>query len=66
MRNRYPGNCYRCGERVEAGAGHFEKIMGVTRGWRTQHAECAIAYRGYQQKPGEILARPAQQQRRQA
>lgn len=43
MRNRYPGICYRCSERVEAGAGHFERHNG---GWRTQHAECAIAYRG--------------------
>ncbi len=43
MRNRYPGICYRCGERVEPNAGHFERHAG---GWRTQHAECAIAYRG--------------------
>lgn len=26
MRNKYPGTCYRCGKRVEAGQGHFEKI----------------------------------------
>jgi len=50
MRNRYPGTCYRCGQRVEAGAGHFERHNG---GWRTQHAECAIAYRG---KPTEVAA----------
>ena len=43
MRNRYPGICYRCSQRVEAGDGHFERHKG---GWRTQHAECAIAYRG--------------------
>lgn len=43
MRNRYPGTCYRCGERVEAGDGHFERFRG---GWRTQHAACAIEHRG--------------------
>lgn len=44
MRNRYPGPCYRCGKTVEAGAGHFERVIG--KGWRVQHAECAIKYRG--------------------
>ena len=43
MRNRFPGPCYRCGETVEAGAGHFERIG---RGWRVQHAGCAIQFRG--------------------
>jgi hypothetical protein len=43
MRNRYPGVCYRCGERVEPGEGHFER-HGI--GWRTQHADCAIQWRG--------------------
>ena len=42
MRNQYPGTCYRCGKRVEAKAGHFERHNG---GWRVQHAECAIKYR---------------------
>lgn len=42
MRNRYPGTCYRCGQFVLAGAGHFERHNG---GWRTQHAECAIKFR---------------------
>lgn len=45
MRNQFPGTCYRCGERVEAGAGHFELASTKPRAWRTQHAECAIAYR---------------------
>ena len=53
MRNRYPGTCYRCGQRVEAGAGHFERHGG---GWRTQHAECAIAYR--RRPPGTTGPRP--------
>ena len=43
MRNQYPGICYRCGERVEAGDGHFERH---DHGWRTQHADCAIRWRG--------------------
>jgi hypothetical protein len=42
MRNQYPGKCYRCGETVAAGAGHFERHNG---GWRTQHANCAIVHR---------------------
>jgi hypothetical protein len=43
MRNKYAGPCYRCGENVEAGAGHFERLG---RTWRVQHAECAIKFRG--------------------
>jgi len=43
MRNRYPGTCYRCGERVEPGEGHFERLGNS---WRTQHADCAIKFRG--------------------
>lgn len=37
MRNKFAGDCYRCGERVEAGAGYFERHAG---GWRVQHIEC--------------------------
>jgi len=44
MRNKYPGVCYRCNDRVEAGDGHFER--NPTGGWRTQHADCAIKHRG--------------------
>lgn len=43
MRNRYGGNCYRCGDWVEPGSGHFER-RGLK--WLVQHAGCAIAYRG--------------------
>jgi hypothetical protein len=42
MRNRYPGVCYRCGERVEVGDGHFERYAG---GWRTQHVKCCFEFR---------------------
>lgn len=43
MRNRFPGQCYRCQEHVPAGEGHFERFAG---GWRVQHAACAIEHRG--------------------
>lgn len=43
MRNKYPGYCYRCGEYVDAGKGHFERVRGH---WRVQHADCAVKYRG--------------------
>lgn len=44
MRNRYPGVCYRCNTRVEAGEGFFER--SENRGWKVQHAGCAIKFRG--------------------
>lgn len=43
MRNRFPGDCYRCRTRVEKGQGHFERVKGI--GWRIQHAACAIEWR---------------------
>ena len=43
MRNRQPGLCYRCGRWCAEGEGHFEKNP---KGWRVQHADCAIKYRG--------------------
>lgn len=46
MRNRYPGTCYRCGQTVGKGNGHFEKVKGTRNQWRVQHANCAIKYRG--------------------
>lgn len=50
MRNKYGGPCYRCGQWVRPGEGHFEKVRdrGSPVRWRTQHAECAIAYRNTQ------------------
>jgi len=35
MRNRHGGSCYKCGEWVSPGTGHFERHNG---GWRVQHA----------------------------
>jgi hypothetical protein len=46
MRNKYPGICYRCGKRVKPKEGHFERYFS---GWRIQHADCAIKYRGTNQ-----------------
>jgi hypothetical protein len=43
MRNKFPGTCYRCGEHVPAGDGHFELSRGK---FRVQHATCAIQHRG--------------------
>lgn len=46
MRNKYPGTCYRCGTTVDAGDGHFERHESGFGKWRTQHASCAIKWRG--------------------
>lgn len=43
MRNKFGGECYRCGGYCEPGAGHFERLAGA---WRVQHAACAIEFRG--------------------
>ena len=64
MRNQFAGTCYRCGETVEAGAGHLE-YGAVGRGWRVQRAECAMQFRSRAGgKPGETEQREAWQQRR--
>ena len=34
MRNRFGGDCYKCGLWVAPGTGHFERHNGR---WRTQH-----------------------------
>jgi hypothetical protein len=62
MRNRFPGTCYRCGEYVAAGDGHFERVgdrqldkLGESiRGkkWLLQHTKCAIEFRGTTQIAG--------------
>lgn len=58
MRNKYPGTCYRCGTTVDPGDGHFEKTR---TGWRTQHASCAIHWRGLP-APSRADARAARDQ----
>lgn len=62
MRNKFAGKCYRCGSIVAPGDGHFEKYRN---GWRTQHATCAIEFRGQRDEAGaawdqERLERRAQ------
>lgn len=52
MRNKHPGYCYRCGEWVKPGAGHFERISG---GWRVQHADCAIEARKVVAYVGQLV-----------
>ena len=52
MRNRYPGVCYRCGEAVAPGEGHFERQRGV---FIVQHATCAIERRGDEQGREEAV-----------
>lgn len=42
MRNKYPGYCYYCGNRVEKGEGHFERHYGH---WRVIHADCVFKQR---------------------
>lgn len=57
MRNAYAGKCYRCGQKVRAQKGHFEKSSAVHAckwgvkiqylgKWLIQHTECAIEWRG--------------------
>jgi hypothetical protein len=58
MRNRYPGQCYRCGMEVLSGGGHFEKHPTASGKWRVQHADCAIRWRG-QPSPSMAEAREA-------
>lgn len=46
MRNSYPGICYFCGEYVQTGDGHFEKIRGVVpHRWRVIHTDCVMVQR---------------------
>lgn len=42
MRNKYSGLCYRCGEIVEKGQGHFEKNAKPPAKWKLQHASCCL------------------------
>lgn len=58
MRNRFPGTCYRCGDPVQKGEGHFEKSKD---GWKTQHASCAIKYRGTAQVAASCVDKPPPQ-----
>ena len=37
MRNKFAGNCLVCGERVQPGAGYFQRING---GWACRCVKC--------------------------
>lgn len=62
MRNKFPGQCYRCQKLVEAGAGYFERHQGR---FRVQHVECCKAARdGYSHQKqagmmGKTIKEPA-------
>ena len=50
MRNKYGGDCYRCGKWVAPKEGYFEKIWPSNRApdgprWQVWHRECCLAYR---------------------
>lgn len=55
-RNKYPARCYRCGNQVEVGQGHYERASYDRRRalnappntpfWIAQHAGCAIKFSG--------------------
>jgi len=47
MRNKYPGTCLYCGDIVEAGKGHFEKVKG--RKENVIHGGCMLARRSEKQ-----------------
>jgi hypothetical protein len=61
MRNKFAGTCYRCGLPVAPREGHFERARGKgdwqsqKYGWRLQHAECAIKYRGMKFEYGKVV-----------
>ena len=42
MRNKYPGNCVRCGKHVKAGAGFFQKIRSCMMNnlWAVRCVDC--------------------------
>jgi len=55
MRNKYPGTCYRCGQTVGKGQGHFEKVKGTYNSWRVQHASCAIKHREKKESKKQLI-----------
>lgn len=58
MRNRFGGDCYKCGLWVAPGTGHFERHNG---GWRTQHAlyegHGAVTCKMAAKKPAEVSSK---------
>lgn len=71
MANKHASICYRCGLRVDAGAGVFEKVSASQARkwpgyelprWLTQHHECASKWRGTAQhyRFNDMRKEPAQ------
>lgn len=58
-RNMYPGTCYRCGDYVPAGYGHFERHYDGVSGkrWRIQCVKCASGRTVTESDPLVKLAR---------
>ena len=68
-RNKYPGRCYCCGEWIEPGYGHFERVRGVGPGrpkWRIKCVKCASGRVLTDKDPGVIWAKKAAKEARRA
>lgn len=66
-RNKYPGHCYYCGQWIEPGYGHFEKIRNPEPGapkWRIKCVKCASGRVLTGKDPGVILAQKAAKEER--
>lgn len=48
MRNKHPGPCRDCGERVAVGAGYFERHQGA---WRVRCIPCTAKAKAAAGKP---------------
>jgi hypothetical protein len=60
MRNQFSGFCFRCGDSVRPGDGHFQKAGSGNRvKWLVQHKDCAIRWRGAKPPPTKEEARLA-------
>ena len=59
-RNKYPGRCYCCGQWVEPGYGHFERVGRAESGqakWRIKCVKCASGRVLTEKDPGVIWAK---------
>jgi hypothetical protein len=64
-RNKYPGRCYCCGQWIEPGYGHFEKVHRPAPGkpkWRIKCVKCASGRVLTDKDPGVIWAKKAAQE----
>jgi len=58
-RNKYPGRCYCCGEWIEPGYGHFERIYNSAIKWRIKCVKCTSGRKLTDNDPGVIWAKKA-------